>query len=688
MHMPHTSPRFMRPMTGIACALLFCITAMCLDAYAQEHIESFASTVTINKDGSMHVREVITVQAEGNQIKKGIYRELPLLYSGPASYRGTVPFTVTSASIDGTPLNPVETETRGDYIRVLMRGKQPLSTGLHRFVLEYETSLHLRFYETNGELNWNATGVWGFPIQQASCRIILPKGVGVQQTAAWAGLAGSRESGNIRVTRPQANEAAFTLTSPIEPDSQLTVAVAFDKASIADPVIALAQQQQREDEAFEKARQEEERAIRSRGLLFEVLYESPSLPAMGLSFCAVFLYYFLLWHRLGIDPAKGAIFPRYYPPQTALWGKKTDSGGTPQTLSPLAVEYLYKSARITGRGLAATFLALAFKGLCRISKADAKTYTLELAEGAAGRKGELSAEEQTVYRELARTTGKAKKLLLRPKNEDIRSIFKAATSSLKQNFKGAWQLNTWVAVLGCFLVLPLAFVASFWEVDPALLTPDSSQLPLTLLLLAVCVAFFAALVLPLLLMRQQSRPLLATMGVEAFPLAGITALVLQFYFYDLEWLLLLLMIITSLVFTAIIKAPSPAARAVLDEIEGLAMYMRTAELPRMEQVGAQDERPEDTPGVFRRLLPYALVLGLEKTWCNRFADQLQAAALEDSGVDVALVHGHDGWSDFSHGFGSAVSASSAAASTSSASGFSSGGGGAGSGSGGGGGGGL
>lgn len=179
MHMPHTSPRFMRPMTGIACALLFCITAMCLDAYAQEHIESFASTVTINKDGSMHVREVITVQAEGNQIKKGIYRELPLLYSGPASYRGTVPFTVTSASIDGTPLNPVETETRGDYIRVLMRGKQPLSTGLHRFVLEYETSLHLRFYETNGELNWNATGVWGFPIQQASCRIILPKGVGV-----------------------------------------------------------------------------------------------------------------------------------------------------------------------------------------------------------------------------------------------------------------------------------------------------------------------------------------------------------------------------------------------------------------------------------------------------------------------------------------------------------------------------
>jgi len=688
MHTPNASSWFTRRIALTVCALLLCIHAMCLAAYAQERIESFASTVTIHQDGSMHVREAIVVQAEGNQIKKGIYRELPLLYSGPANYSGTVPFAVTSASLDGVPLNPVETEVRGDYIRVLMRGKEPLSTGQHRFVLEYDTSLHLRFYESNGELNWNATGVWGFPILNASCRVILPKGVAVQQTAAWAGLPGSRNSDHITIGRPQTNEASFTLASTLEPDTQLTVAVAFDRQSIADPVLPLALQQQREDEALELARQEEERVIRERGLLFEVLYDNPLLPAQCLAFCAVFLYYFLLWQRLGIDPPKGAIFPRYYPPKAAQWSKKSAAEATPQVLSPLAVEFLYKSARISGRGLAATFLALAFKGLCRISKADAKTYALELPAASNGRTEGLTAEEQTVYRELVHSTGKGEKLLLRPKNEDVRSIFNAARANLKQNFKGAWQLNTWVAVLGWFLVLPLAFAASFWEVDPSLLTPDSSQLPLILLLLAVCMAFCAALALPLLLVRQQAKSLLATLGLMALPLAGIAAVGLQFYFYDLGWLLLLLMIITSIVFTAVIKAPSPAARAVLDEIEGLAIYMRTAELPRMEQVSAQDEKPENTPEVFRRLLPYALVLGLEKTWCNRFAEQLQAAALEDSGVDVALVHGHDGWSDFSNGFGSAVSASSASAESSSASGFSSGGGGAGSGSGGGGGGGL
>ena len=688
MHDLRTIRIFTRHIAFIACFVLFCITAQYHNACAQEQIDRFDSTVTINKDGSMHVREVIVVHAEGNQIKKGIYRELPLLYSGPAEYSGTVPFTVTSASMDGTPLNPVETETRGDYIRVLMRGKQPLATGQHRFELEYDTSLHLRFYESNGELNWNATGVWGFSIHKASCRIILPKGVNVQQTAAWAGLAGSQNAESITIARPQANEAVFTLATPLEPDTQLTVAVAFDKNSIADPVLPLALQQQRDNEAYEMARQQEEQAIRARGLFFEILYDNPYLPAQGLAFCAVFLYYFLLWQRFGIDPPKGAIFPRYYPPKAAQWNNKTGAGAGPQLLSPLAVEFLFRSTGITGRGLAATFLGLAFKGLCRISKADAKTYAIEQTTETHTPKEDLTPDEQAVYRELARCTNNGEKLLLSPKNEEIRGIFNAARANLKQTLKGAWRLNIWVAVLGWFVVLPLAFMASFWEFDPAWLVPANSQLPLILLLLAVCVAFCAALVLPLLLVRQRALHFMGIAGLMALPLAAIAAIIFQFYFYDNAWLLLLLMIFTSFVFTAIIKAPSPAARAVLDEIEGLAMYMRTAELPRMEQTSTQGEKPEDTPEVFRRLLPYALVLGLEKTWCNRFADQIQAAALENSGVDVVLITGHSGWSDFSNGFGSAVSAASAAASSSSASGFSSGGGGAGSGSGGGGGGGL
>ena len=71
MHTPYASRRFSLYSTRIACILLLSIFTFILDAYAQESVEKFESTITINKDGSMHVRESITVHAEGNQIKKG-----------------------------------------------------------------------------------------------------------------------------------------------------------------------------------------------------------------------------------------------------------------------------------------------------------------------------------------------------------------------------------------------------------------------------------------------------------------------------------------------------------------------------------------------------------------------------------------------------------------------------------------
>ena len=100
--------------------LLLCLLAEIGTAAAAERIDAFASTVTIHKDGRMRVRESITVTAEGDQIRKGIYREIPLRYSGPSAYRGLVPFSVVSASLDGRRLEPVETEIRGDAVRVLM----------------------------------------------------------------------------------------------------------------------------------------------------------------------------------------------------------------------------------------------------------------------------------------------------------------------------------------------------------------------------------------------------------------------------------------------------------------------------------------------------------------------------------------------------------------------------------------
>jgi hypothetical protein len=146
-------------------------------------------------------------------------------------------------------------------------------------------------------------------------------------------------------------------------------------------------------------------------------------------------------------------------------------------------------------------------------------------------------------------------------------------------------------------------------------------------------------------------------------------------------------------FLYLLRAPTAAGQTVMEQIDGLELYIRTAETNRLNLAGAPDLTTEQ----FERLLPYAIALDAEKPWSEAF----QAAfARANPGEDFASGyqpgwHGHRGWSGGSFGssMASAVSAaagsfqSSVPAPKSSSSGFSGGGGGGGSGGGGGGGGG-
>jgi hypothetical protein len=51
-------------------------------AHADERILSFDSTITVAHDGTLEVRETIRVNAEGDAIRRGIYRDFPTIYPG------------------------------------------------------------------------------------------------------------------------------------------------------------------------------------------------------------------------------------------------------------------------------------------------------------------------------------------------------------------------------------------------------------------------------------------------------------------------------------------------------------------------------------------------------------------------------------------------------------------------------
>ena len=71
-----------------------------------------------------------------------------------------------------------------------------------------------------------------------------------------------------------------------------------------------------------------------------------------------------------------------------------------------------------------------------------------------------------------------------------------------------------------------------------------------------------------------------------------------------------------------IAAPTREGRAVLDRIAGFKQYLSITERERLDRMTA----PADTPEIFERYLPYAIALGVENRWADRFAGVLAAAA--------------------------------------------------------------
>jgi len=136
-----------------------------------------------------------------------------------------------------------------------------------------------------------------------------------------------------------------------------------------------------------------------------------------------------------------------------------------------------------------------------------------------------------------------------------------------------------------------------------------------------------------------------------------------------------------------LRAPTQRGRALLDRLGGFRMYLEVAEKDEL----ALRNPPDKTPALFERLLPFALALGVEQNWAERFADVF-ARAGADAGEDYrpGWYTGHFDGRDLTgfsrsvgKSFSTAIASASAPPGTSSGSsgGFSGGGGGGGGGGG-------
>ena len=609
-------------------------------AQAEERIHRFVSDVRIQQDSSLEVTETIDVRAEHNEINRGIYRDFPTRYRGPRGNQVRIGFTFSEATLDGMPV-PAKTESISNGVRIRIGDPDKyVDVGEHRYVIRYSTTRQIGRFNGYDELYWNATGNgWIFSIDVAEARIRLPETVKFGERASYTGPQGATSS-NARVIEEKPGEIRFQTTGPLGPNEGLTVAVAFPKGVVAES-------------------NERSYWLTDYGPLF--------VGAGGL--LGLLGYYFFAWKRVGRNPRAGTVVPIFSPPDD---------------LTPAAMRYVTRMGS-DDRTFAAALIDMGVRGHVRMVEEDGGWFSSDKTrlERIASTEP-LPEDEEAALRELAMT---GESIVMEQKNhKEFSAAQKALGTVLKERYEGTLFHKNW-GWAGAGIIF---LVAAVWLSASAVVAATNGA---QIWLIGMGLGLFALAAIFIALMQGTSSTGKCLLTAGAF-LCGSIALatgapILGEALNSGWWQPLVLPLLAlPLVISAFawIDAPTKEGRTVLDHIAGFKQYLSITERERLDRM----HPPEDTPALFERYLPYAVALGVENRWADRFASVLAAAAVQGQQGFAWYSGSSNPWDNpggFVNTVGSSLASTVSAASTAPGSSSGSGGGGSSGGGGGGGGGG-
>ncbi len=637
-----TSPRAMGLQLFPLLAAIFLFVGFAGAAHAQsnfepERIKKYQVLLVVGRDASLTVTETITVHARGRAIRRGIFREIPTTYRGTHGRRISIGFDVIKVLRDGRP-EPWHTRGRsngkalyiGDADTLLTRGRD------YTYTIVWRVRRALGFFEKHDELYWNAIGHgWRFPIVEAQVTVRLPKGVKAGKVNAWTGYRGGRAQ-NVTNSTDDNGNPVFTLTQPLRPRQGMTVFVSFPKGVVTAP--------------------------RFSTRLWWFFLDSPGSLAAAVGLIVGCLYFLIAWILVGRDPARGTIIPRFHPPKG---------------FTPAACRFV-SEMDFDDKSFAAALVSMAVKGHIRIEQLEGKEYKLHRVSKDTAK---LSRGEKAVSKKMFQF-GRDSIHMKQENHKTFSSAVSALETSLTSDYESAYFLRNAKWHFAGFAIAVAAYVAVAFS-----LSMDTFWVVLVLgVMLYVGARLLITTVDYLRLGNQGKAALYGSFAVGGAAIIGIAYATNEST--DLTLLTIVLLACLALIhslFQIYIKAPTSDGRRVMDEIDGLKMYMSVAEKDRLNLLNP----PKQTPELFERLLPFALALNVENKWAEQFASVLASASKNGADYTPAWYYGLH-WNQFSaNDFGSSIGAglTGAISSASTAPGSSSGGGGGGFSGGGGGGGG-
>ncbi len=311
-------------------------------AGASERILSFHSEIRVMDDGWIEITETIRVNAEGNRIRRGIFRDL---YTDYVDYLGN------SYETEIRPLSVQRNDQRENFHTIdIDRGIRTyfgssdryIAPGEHTYTYRYRVNRLLGFFEEHDEIYWTVTGFdWAFPIDRATARVTLdfedpPSDLDIE---AYTGPYGAK--GTAYTSRIEAPGIAyFEATEPLSPVNGLTIVVGWPKGFVIEPT-----------------------RVQKMGW---VLSDNRNLLVALAGYLLLLAYYIPVWSKHGRDPEEGVIVTRYVPPDG---------------FSPASLRYI-RQMYYDDKVMTAAVVSLAVKGYLRIDSSNSKHTLIKLDPGA------------------------------------------------------------------------------------------------------------------------------------------------------------------------------------------------------------------------------------------------------------------------------------------------------------------
>lgn len=608
-----------------------------------ERITLYKSEVWIEPSGKLTVTETIDVVAMGQNINRGIFRTFPTKYTNKSGGKVNVSFNVLSVTKNNEPEKYHKKEIQNGITLYMGNKNVSLDNGAYSYHIKYKTNGQIGFFDDFDELYWNVNGnSWMFYIDSIVCRVHLPKGASIISHAGYSGYQGDKNKDfTTNIIDEQTIE--FSSTKIYSPEEGLTIAVSWPKGFVDEPSFL-------------------EKLWRNYNVYIFIIF--------GL--LSILSYYYFIWKKVGIDPPKGTSYPLFSPPNDL-----------PPSLIGYSINYGYESHYLT-----CEIINLAAKGALTIKEITVKGvkgYILYKKD-----KKNLSTFEEELHDTLFMYQDEIRVSKLQYKRFQATESVILRKCKAHNRFNSLFNLNKPWMFLGIIITIFTYIIG--WTI--------CYQNFGFATVMFFCAFYFGIgyTIFSLILNfkdKAGDRRKSITFILFSIPFWFAPFILFKFIFNDpflnaFTLFLILLMILNAL-FAYLLKAPTIKGQKLITQIEGFKMYLSIGEAERLRHL----HPPEVTKEVFEKYLPYAMVLGVENQWAEKFDQYIKKANIN---IDSSTISWYTGTS-FHHfnagafssniatSFSGATSASSTPPGTTSGSGGFSGGGGGSSGGGGGGGGG-